>query len=191
MSGDRIYFDLVRSDRTTCQIQVKADGSVIVRAPRYMPERDIMGFVSERSEWIEKAREKARKAREAVGELEPLSYDDIEELADKAVRLIPERVKYFAPIVGVDYGRITVRNQKTRWGSCSGKANLNFNCLLMLTPDDVIDYVVVHELCHLIEMNHSPAFWAEVERVLPEYKKSRLWLKRNGGAIISRMKNCE
>ena len=104
------------------------------------------------------------------------------------MRGTPKRVKYFAELMGVEYGGITIRNQKTRWGSCSGKKNLNFNCLLMLTPDDVKDYVVVHELCHLIEMNHSPRFWAEVERILPDFKKSRLWLKRNGGAIIGRMR---
>jgi len=187
VAEDRIYFDVVRSDRTTCQIQVKADGSIVVRVPRRMSNRDIERFVSEREEWIEKALEKVRIARENTRNSEPLSYEEIEALADKALVYIPERVKYFAPLVGVEYGRITVRNQKTRWGSCSGKGNLNFNCLLMLTPPDVIDYVVVHELCHLKEMNHSSAFWAEVERVLPDYKQNRLWLKRNGGAIIGRM----
>lgn len=188
MRDERIYFDLFRSDRATCQIQVKNDGSVIVRAPRLMPERDIMRFVSEKEEWIERAQAKVKEARERADAAEPLTNADIEALADKALEYIPHRVAYFAPIVGVEYGRITIRNQRTRWGSCSGKKNLNFNCLLMMTPEDVIDYVVVHELCHLKEMNHSPSFWAEVERVLPYYKKSRLWLKRNGGVLIDRMK---
>ena len=85
--------------------------------------------------------------------------------------------------MGVKYGRITVRRQKTRWGSCSSKGNLNFNCLLMLCPDFVVDYVVVHELCHLKQMNHSERFWAEVERVLPQYKEARKWLKENGNII--------
>ena len=82
--------------------------------------------------------------------------------------------------MGVDYGRITIRNQKTRWGSCSAKGNLNFNCLLMLMPTEVIDYVVVHELCHLKEMNHSNAFWREVKQVLPDYRKQVKWLKDEG-----------
>ena len=188
MSGDRIYFDIIRSDRRTCQIQVKTDGSVIVRAPMRMPERDILRFVSEKEEWIEKSQKKAMAARERAESIEPLSNEDIEELANRALEYIPDRVEHFAPMVGVSYGGITIRNQKTRWGSCSGKGNLNFNCLLMLTPESIIDYVVVHELCHLKEMNHSPQFWAEVERILPDYKKSRLWLKQNGGAIIGRMK---
>ncbi|HAN50208.1 MAG TPA: metal-dependent hydrolase, partial [Lachnospiraceae bacterium] len=89
--------------------------------------------------------------------------------------------------MGVDYGRITIRHQKTRWGSCSGKGNLNFNCLLMLTPPEVQEYVIVHELCHRKEMNHSYRFWAEVEDVLPDYRVQEQWLKTNGGALIGAM----
>ena len=89
--------------------------------------------------------------------------------------------------MNLQYGRITIRNQKTRWGSCSGKGNLNFNCLLMLAPDEIVDYVVVHELCHLIEMNHSKAFWAQVENVLPDYRERRKWLKDHGNEIMRRM----
>jgi predicted metal-dependent hydrolase len=87
----------------------------------------------------------------------------------------------------VSYGRITIRNQKTRWGSCSGKGNLNFNCLLMLAPPEVLDYVVVHELCHRREMNHSPRFWALVEQVLPDWRQRRQWLKTHGDALMRRM----
>lgn len=187
MSENGIYFDLVRSERSTCQIQVKADGRVIVRVPRRMSESDVMRFVNDRSDWIERSLRKLQKAREEAEDNSPLTAEDIDKLADEALDDIPKRVERYAPIVGVDYGRITVRNQKTRWGSCSGKGNLNFNCLLMLTPEKVRDYVVVHELCHLKEMNHSQSFWAEVERILPDYKESRLWLKRHGGAIIGRM----
>ena len=95
---------------------------------------------------------------------------------------------YFSKRIGVDYGRITIRNQKTRWGSCSSKGNLNFNCLLMLTPPEVIDYVVVHELCHRKEMNHSKKFWAEVEKVIPNYRDSEKWLKNEGSKITGRLR---
>lgn len=162
----------------------------MVRAPYRASNREIQQFVSEKSDWLEKHFAIARRRREEYesGRKEPvLTMEDIRNLADKATRAIPERVRYFAPIVGVDYGRITIRNQRTRWGSCSGRGNLNFNCLLMKTPPEVVDYVVVHELCHRKEMNHSPRFWAEVERVLPEYKKARRWLKENGGDIIGEM----
>ena len=93
---------------------------------------------------------------------------------------------YSARQVGVDYGRITIRNKKTHWGSCSSKGNLNFNCLLMLAPAEILDYVVVHGLCHRKEMNHSKAFWAEVEKVLPDYRESVQWLKEKGSLIMRR-----
>ena len=102
----------------------------------------------------------------------------------EARRGIPGRVAHFAPLVGVTYGRVTIRCQKTRWGSCSSSGNLNFNCLLLLAPPEVLDYVVVHELCHRKEMNHSPRFWAEVGRVLPDYKKRNKWLKENGSRLM-------
>ena len=103
------------------------------------------------------------------------------------LKYIPQRTAYYAPLVKVSYGRITIRNQKSRWGSCSSKGNLNFNCLLMLMPPEVIDYVVVHELCHRLEMNHSERFWKEVERVLPDYKLRKKWLRENGDRIMRRM----
>ena len=90
--------------------------------------------------------------------------------------------------MGLRYGNITIKNQLTRWGSCSSLNNLNFNCILMLTPEIIRDYVVVHELCHLKEMNHSKKFWAEVANVMPEYKIYEKWLKENGGALISRLR---
>ena len=92
-----------------------------------------------------------------------------------------------APIVGVNCGRITIRAQKSRWGSCSAKGNLNFNCLLMLCPEEVRDYVVVHELCHRKELNHSDRFWNEVRQLLPSYDSARKWLKTNGVSLIRRI----
>ena len=116
-----------------------------------------------------------------------MSMEEVHKLADEAVRVLPGKAAYYAPIVGVTYGRITIRNQRTRWGSCSGKGNLNFNCLLMLAPEEVQDYVVVHELCHRLEMNHSPEFWKEVERVLPDYRTAKQWLKEHGDELMGRI----
>ena len=115
---------------------------------------------------------KVKKKSVESGNIENVTLDKIKALADQALKIIPARVEYFARIIGVTYGNITIRNQKTRWGSCSSKGNLNFNCLLMLAPPEVLDYVVVHELCHRKQMNHSKAFWTEVENVFPDYKKS-------------------
>lgn len=178
---------VIRSRRKTFSMQVSRDGIVIVRAPLRASDAEIHVFVNKNYEWLQKhlqeaAREKLRAAEEGL-----LTNEDLHKLADEALRVLPERVRYYAQIMGVQYGRITVRNQKTRWGSCSSKGNLNFNCLLMLTPPEVQDYVVVHELAHRIEMNHSPAFWAEVEKILPDYRKQKKWLRDNGGHIMARM----
>ena len=106
-----------------------------------------------------------------INGLENTSCKLILPMVNLAYTHIPERVRHYAPLVGVSFGRITIRNQRSLWGSCSAKGNLNFNCLLMLTPPEVIDSVIVHELCHRKEMNHSKAFYAEVRRVFPDYWK--------------------
>ena len=98
--------------------------------------------------------------------------------------MLAQRTAYFARQVGVTYGRITVRDQKTRWGSCSQTGNLNFNFRLILAPSEVLDYVVVHELCHRRQMNHSAQFWQEVAQVLPDYRKRKAWLTENGWRLM-------
>ena len=128
-----------------------------------------------------------KEQKKALDGIEPLSYSDIQALAEKALAVIPDRVKYYAEKIGVTYGRITIRNQRSKWGSCSAKGNLNFNCLLMLAPPEVLDSVIVHELCHRKEMNHSDKFYAEILRVFPDYHKWDKWLKENGGLLIMRM----
>lgn len=179
---------IIRSSRKTLSLQIKPDGSVVVRVPRRLPEREIRAFLAEKSGWIEKHLEKVMAAKEA-GESAPLTPQNIRELADRALEIIPPRVQYYAARMGVTYGRITIRNQSTRWGSCSSQGNLNFNCLLMLTPVEILDYVIVHELAHRKQMNHSDAFWAEVAKVFPDYKARVKWLKSNGASLLARMKS--
>lgn len=187
---DKTHIEVIRSKRKTLAIEIRPDMRVVVRAPEKIPQNEIMKFVEEKQNWIKKhlvqmyfkAEEIKKQKKEPA-----LTNADIEKLCQKALSVIPDKVKYYAEIIGVTYGRITIRNQKTRWGSCSSKGNLNFNCLLMLMPDKVLDYVVVHELCHLKQMNHSKKFWMEVERYMPDYKNYKKWLNENGGALIERM----
>ena len=180
---------VIRSNRKTISIQVNRDLSVTVRAPMRTPKQEIDRLLQEKEGWITRSMDKIRHQQAAweAEALPPLTGEDIRKLADQALAYLPGRVAYYAGQMGVTYGRITIRNQKTRWGSCSNRGNLNFNCLLMLTPPEVIDYVVVHELCHRKEMNHSPAFWSEVEKVLPAYRTQIQWLKEEGGGIMRRM----
>ena len=146
---------IIRSNRKTLAIQINPDLSVTVRAPMYAPQSDIERILREKESWIqkhiEKIREQEAKRKKTQGEKgeygefverDYLTNEEIKKLADKALQYIPKRVSYFAKQIGVTYGKIKIRNQKTRWGSCSSKGNLNFNCLLMLTPPEVIDYVV-------------------------------------------------
>ena len=178
---EKMEYTIIRSARKTLSIQLLPGGEVVVRAPNRMPKRDIERFLEEKRGWIEGHRSKLPAVPPKLTDAE------LGELARHAKEVLPEITAHFAPLVGVDYGRITIRAQRTRWGSCSAQGNLNFNCLLMLTPDDVMEYVVVHELCHRKEMNHSARFWTEVERVLPGYRESRRWLKDNGGGLIGRL----
>ena len=179
---------LIRSRRKSLAIEITPELQVVVRAPARMPVREINASVQEKDDWIHAhLQQMAEKKRlqEQYRE-QALSKEELQELATQAMKLIPQKVHYYAQIIGVTYGRITIRNQRTRWGSCSGKGNLNFNCLLLLMPEEVLDYVVVHELCHRKEMNHSARFWEEVEKILPDYRQRRKWLKDNGGRIMDR-----
>ncbi len=174
---------LIRSARKTISLQITPKGEVLVRCPNRMPRREVEAFLRSREAWIcsHLARFRAQPA------LPVLTPEELASLAEEARKDLSERLRRFAPRVGVDYGRITIRCQHTRWGSCSSRGNLNFNCLLMLCPPEVRDYVVVHELCHRKELNHSPKFWAEVEKVLPDYAAQRAWLKGRGGSLIRRL----
>lgn len=183
----QLKVQIIRSQRKTLSIQIDSHGQVIARAPIYMPEADIRKFIQEKEDWIEKHLQKRQIEKEALQEEGKFTQEEIQKLANLATAVIPQKVAYYARLMNVTYGRITIRNQKTRWGSCTREGNLNFNCLLMMTPPEVLDYVVVHELCHRLEMNHSARFWVQVEKVMPDYKKHRKWLKEHGGKLMLRM----
>lgn len=179
-------YKVIRSKRKTISIAVNEDG-VTVRAPYYASKSEIDDIVEKHRVWIRNRLKKIEERKEINENTEALSKEELKTLYEKAAKVIPERTAYFAEKIGVTYGRITIRCQKTRWGSCSSSGNLNFNCLLMLTPPQVLDSVVVHELCHRKEMNHSRRFYAEVYKVFPEYDKWNKWLKENGASIMARV----
>lgn len=179
-------FEVIRSNRKSMAVEIKLN-KLIIRAPMQATNEDINSFMPKNKAWIEKNLAKAQVQQQAAASIKKLTMDEIRQLADKALEIIPGRVNYYAPLVGVTYGRITIRNQRSKWGSCSSKGNLNFNCLLMLTPPEVIDSVVVHELCHRKEMNHSDRFYSEVLRVFPDYWKWDRWLKDNGNILMAMM----
>ncbi|MBR5834889.1 MAG: M48 family metallopeptidase [Bacteroidales bacterium] len=143
---------------------------------------EIKRFVESKAGWIEK-----HLSNLTAQEQQKLTDQELRALREKARTLVTERVQFYAPLIGVTYNQIAIRAQHTRWGSCSSKGNLNFNCLLALVPPEVLDYVVVHELCHRKELNHSDRFWNEVGKILPDYKDRKKWLKDNGSNLIARI----
>ena len=177
------------------RIRVTREGIVEVEAPLHASDSDIHTLVSKHKRWINnRLRELDERRQQQQGRTDPgttppqsapYTPQQLRALTAQARAVIPARVRHYAPIVGVTYGTITIRNQHTRWGSCSAKGNLNFNCLLMLTPPEVLDSVVVHELCHRKEMNHSKQFYALVEKAYPEYRKWAAWLKLHGREIMN------
>lgn len=183
---DNFPLKIIHSARKTIAIEIKPD-AILVRVPNGTSQSEINAVLQEKRPWIEKHLAKIQEHNAVLTQMKPFTMDEIRALAEQALGVLPGKVRTYAQIVGVTYGRITIRNQRSRWGSCSSKGNLNFNCLLMLFPEDVIDYVVVHELCHRKHMNHSNEFYKEIERVLPEYRKSQKWLKEYGGLYLRRL----
>ena len=179
---------VIRSKRKSLSVEVRSDCSVVVRAPKWVSKREIDSFIEERTDWIEETLSKMQKRIDESPVLDKYSDREIEKMTREAKEKIPPLVKELASKMGVPYGRVTVRCQKTLWGSCTAKGNLNFNCLLTLLPEPVMEYVIIHELCHLTEMNHSPAFWRQVEKYCPDYKFLRDFLKDNGEKLMLRMK---
>ena len=174
-------YTVIRSRRKTVAIQVTIDGKVLVRCPLRTKDADIQRLVNSKAEWI------ARHLAALPAPEAPFTPEALADLTRRAKDFFPRRVAYWAQRMGLQYGRITIRHQHSCWGSCSGKGNLNFNCLLMLAPENVTDYVIVHELCHLVQHNHSKAFWDLVAQTVPDYAVCRQWLKSNGKALIGRL----
>ncbi|MDO5134770.1 MAG: SprT family zinc-dependent metalloprotease [Eubacteriales bacterium] len=180
-----LSYTIVRSRRRTLAIEIRRDGSVLIRAPLKMPEARIGAFVQEKRGWIFQQLEKIPGVPGQGSPVIPrIPEDERLRLKKEAGVVLRQRSAYFAKRLQVHYNRITIREQRTRWGSCSSNQNLNFNWKLILAPMEVLDYVVVHELCHLKEMNHSPAYWREVEKILPDYERQKDWLKQNGWKLM-------
>ena len=179
-------YSIIRSNRKTISVEITRKAEIVVRAPLKMKQRDIDKFLEDKSAWIKKTLKKVESTDKDTS-LPFFTEEELSLITKRAKEYISNRVSFFADSMGLTYGRVCIKHQKTRWGSCSEKGNLNFNCLLMLCPLEVIDYVIIHELCHLIHHNHSRDFWREVEKYTPDYKIHRRWLKENGHKLISRL----
>lgn len=180
-------YTLIRSNRKSCSISITPDGRITVRVPLLISDREIRHLLTDRQTWIitKYLEQQQKQARMPVSDLTDTQRAALTQRYIAAAReYFPKRAAHFQQFTGGTYSRITIRDQKTRWGSCSARGTLSFNWRLMLAPPAILDYVVVHELCHLTHMNHSPAFWQAVEAVCPDYRDSRRWLKEHGQELV-------
>lgn len=187
MTDYRDRVTVIRSRRRTLGLEIHRDGQIIVRAPSRLSERHIRQFVESRADWIKAHLQKVAASvseAQAAGRFTP---EEKAAMIERARQVFPERVAVFAPRIGVTPGRISVRTQKTRWGSCNRAGDLSLNALLTQTPGEVLDAIVVHELCHIKHMNHSAEFYREVRRVMPDYDRRIAWLRQHGAALLRRM----
>jgi len=177
---------VVRAGTKSARLRVEQD-EVVLYVPFHTAEETVKAILRRHRRWIANRQAQLTQMQSTARERPPFAPEELEKLRQDARRVIAARVAYYAPLVGVYCPRITIRFQKTRWGSCSAKGNLSFNGLLLLAPEGTLDAVVVHELCHLRRMDHSPQFYGEVLRVMPDYKEHHDWLKRHGRELLSRL----
>lgn len=181
------YTVIKRRGQRRLIIRVKPDNTVVVSCPKTMTDRQVAEFVDRKADWIRSAIEKNAKKIKENNALEAFTDNEIKQMKKKAQAVIPPLCEFYAEKLGVKYKRIFYKTQSSIWGSCSAQKNLNFNVCIMKAPENVIRYLVVHELCHLKEMNHSPKFWAHVGKVIPDFEESKKWLQKDGKIVIRRL----
>ena len=167
-----IPYPVIRSDRRTVCIEISRDGTVKVRAPRKMPDREIETFLAAKQGWIEKHLSSLPAVRPQP------TAEEIEALRRRAKKELPPRVDYYAALMSLTPASVKITSARKRFGSCSGKNGLCFSLYLMQYPSEAIDYVIVHELAHIKHKNHSPAFHSLIARYLPDHKARRAMLKK-------------
>ena len=166
-------YKVIFSKRKTLELRV-SDGEVIVRAPLRTLKKFVSDFVEKHRSWIEKSLEEQKKKADLIS---GLTEKDIRRIKKEARIYLTEKTKQFSEIMNIKYGRITITSAMKRFGSCNSKGNICYSYRLMLYPETAREYVVVHELAHILEMNHSPRFYKIIEAVLPDYKERKRLLK--------------
>ena len=157
-------------------VRVRSDGTVRVTIPRWGSKREAVAFAEEQRGWIEK--QLARLQAESRETREQLSQEETRALQSRAKRELPDRLLHLAAQFGLRVSRVSVRNQQSRWGSCSPNGHICLNWRLVTMPDWVRDYVIVHELMHLKRLDHSAKFWKLVAAACPQYQEARAWLRK-------------
>lgn len=167
-------YEIIYSKRKSLSLQIKPDLRVVVHAPFGLSLKYIDSFVNERIDWI---RDKTEKIKSRTVNPYSFSKEEINILKEKTLAIVVPRVEYYAKLMKLSPRKISASSAKSRFASCNSLGNLSFSFRLCLYPNEAIDYVVVHELAHMVEMNHSKRFWAVVEKYMPDYKARQKLLK--------------
>ena len=176
LDGKQIVYKVRKSKRAKrLRVTIYSDSSVVVTVPRGVLNFFVERFLQERAEWLMEKVEHFKGKEPGI--FAKNCRDDYLKNKDKAFGLVNERLEYFNQRYKYNYNRVSIKNQKTRWGSCSRKGNLNFNYKIVYLNKEPVDYIVVHELCHLKELNHSQRFWDLVAEVIPKHREVRKELK--------------
>ena len=158
-------------------IRISRTGVVSVTKPKKISIDLAEAFIVKKKDWIIEKLAYVKTLPQPVPKMTRAEYVQLKE---RAYEIVEKRVKHFNQFYNFSYKNISIKNQKTRWGSCSSQKNLNFNCKIALLDEELVDYIVVHELCHLGQMNHSSKFWSLVAQTIPEYKKHHVALRKKG-----------
>ena len=167
-------YRLIRSERKTVSAEISDSGEVTVRAPRRMSQKDIDAFVAKHSDWIEKNRERLSKSAQTRG---VLSEEQKNYLKKRAKEQLPSRTAEIAEIMGVKPAGVKITSAEKRWGSCSGRNTICYSYRVMMLPQELIDFVIIHELAHIKEKNHGAGFYRIVERFEPDYREKMKKIK--------------
>ena len=191
-SGIVRTYELKRSRRRTIGLKVDEEAGLLVNAPFICPIYKIEEVLRSREGWIVDCFRKMEEAgRLAESDITDQEWEKLQKRYKRYARqVLLERTEYYARLMGVSYNKVTIKDMKTRWGSCSSEGNISYHWRLILAPAQVMDYIVVHELCHRKHMDHSADFWLEGERVLPDYRERRKWLKAHQ-RILSLVRSTE
>jgi len=178
LAGEDIYYRLRTSSRAkSLRLSIDFSGELAVTKPWFVSTRQAEKFIKQKSTWVlKKLKNIEGRAKNSL--ITRVNADDYQRLKEPARVLALATLEKFNVFYNFNYNRISIRNQRTRWGSCSAKKNLNYNFRIALLPEKQADYIIVHELCHLKEMNHSPRFWALVEQTIPYYKEVKKELQK-------------
>lgn len=180
LKDQKIKYSIRKSKKARrLRLVIYCDGSMVLTLPQFFPESSAQKFLFQKADWILKKLEYFRSKESWVSQLPKIrmTKGDYKKNKARALLLVNDRLEHYSRIYDLSYKKISIRNQKTRWGSCSRNGNLSFNYKIIYLPDNLADYIIVHELCHLGQFNHSRKFWELVAKTIPEHKKLRKEVK--------------